>query len=89
MDSAAYSLLLTTTVDGAVVYGAVAKRQRAHKPGDKYTEWADIRRAGGGNSAGVAVEDRVVHSASNVAVNGSFVDGTVDWAAVAVEIMPR
>ena len=88
VDSAAYSVNLATTVDGARVYGAVATRQRAHTPGHGYRERAEIRRAGGGNSAGIAVEDRIVPFASSVAVNGSFSD-SMDWAVVGVEIKPQ
>jgi len=38
--------------------------------------------------ASMAVEDKSVAAASTVVVDGTF-DGTVDWAAVAVEIRPQ
>jgi len=82
----------------------VAKRHRTHKPGAGYRERADFRKPEDvfaigalplpGDSAGIAVEDRIVPSASSsvpvvpVKVNGSF-NGTVDWAVVGIEIMPQ
>jgi hypothetical protein len=41
-DSAAYSLDLTTAVDGSVVYAAVAIRNRQHDPGTAYTEQIEV-----------------------------------------------
>ncbi len=87
-DTAAYALTLPTTVDGAVVYGAVAMRQRTHTPGTGYTERAEIHQGSSGDMAGLAVEDKPVAMAAPVAVNGSF-SSNVDWAVVAVDIKPQ
>ncbi|MFQ5946682.1 MAG: Ig-like domain-containing protein, partial [Anaerolineae bacterium] len=86
-DNAAYSLTLDTTVDGAVVYGAAAPRHKTHTPGAGYTERAEIHYGSGGSVAGMAVEDRVVATASPVVVDGAF-GGSVDWAVVGLEITP-
>ena len=84
----AYSFDITTTVSGAVVYGAATMRMRTHTPGVGYTERVDIRQgSAGGSMASIAVEDTTVASASTLAVNGSF-NNTVDWAVVGVEIIP-
>ncbi|MFQ5857927.1 MAG: hypothetical protein ACE5LU_20165 [Anaerolineae bacterium] len=86
-DSDTYLFDLTATVDGAVVYGAAAMRQRRHTPGAGYTERAEVTQGSGGGTAGVAVQDETVASAATVAVDGAF-DKSVDWAVVAVEIKP-
>jgi uncharacterized repeat protein (TIGR02543 family) len=86
-ETAAYSLNLTTTVNGAVAYGAVAMRNKVHTQGDGYAERGEIMSGSGGGAASAAVEDQTIASASNVSVNGTFSD-SVAWAAVAVEIQP-
>jgi hypothetical protein len=86
-DSAAYSLDLTTAVDGSVVYAAVAIRNRQHDPGTAYTEQIEVNQGNGGGMAGIAVQDQMVLAASNVAVDGTF-SKRVDWAVVGVEIRP-
>lgn len=86
-DSATYSVDLTTTTTGSVVYGAAAQRFRSHTPGPGYTERADLQQGSGGSAAGIAIEDTTVASPSTLPVDGSF-SGTVDWAVIAVEIRP-
>ncbi|MDH3692648.1 MAG: hypothetical protein OEU36_24740, partial [Gammaproteobacteria bacterium] len=59
-----------------------------HTPGAGYTERVEIAQgATGGAKAGMAVEDQEFSTMSIVDVNGSF-NSTVDWAVVAVEILP-
>jgi hypothetical protein len=87
-DTAAYALTLPMTVDSAVVYGAVAIRNRTHTPGTGYTEQAEIHQGSGGDMAGLAVEGNPVAVAAPVTVNGLF-SNSVDWAIVAVEIKPQ
>ena len=88
-DTKVYSFNLTTTVDGAVAYGAVGMRNRTHTPGAGYTERAEIIQGTvTGSMASVAVEDKTISPPATVAVNGSF-SATIDWAAVAVEIKPH
>jgi hypothetical protein len=84
-DNGAYSLDLTTTVDGAVVYGAIALRNKSHTPGADYVERVEIQQGSGGDTAAVAVEDRTVASASTVTIDGSF-SSSVDWSVVGLEI---
>jgi len=86
-DNSAYSFNLTTSVDGAVVYAAIAKRHKPHYPGDGYTERVEIGQGSGGDVAGVAVEDQTVATASIVNVDGSF-SSSVDWAVIGLEIKP-
>ncbi len=85
VDNNSYSFNLTTTVNGAVIYGAAAMRNHIHTPGAGYAERAEIMQGG---KASVAVQDKSFASAQTGAVNGSF-DDTVDWAVVAVEIKPQ
>lgn len=87
VDSAAYSVSLAASTPGALAYGAVALRNRAHTPGGGYAERAEVLQGGGGDVAGLAVEDRAVAAAGALPVNGTL-GGTVDWAVVALEIRP-
>jgi hypothetical protein len=87
-DNSSYSFNITTTVNEALVYGAIAIRYTTHTPGAGYSERAVIQQDSGSNMAAVAVQDKNVASISTVAVNGSF-SATVDWAIVAVEIKPQ
>ncbi len=88
VDGNAYSFNLTTTVNDAVIYGAVALKARMHTPGAGYAERVEFQHPHAINPIGVAIAGKSVASASTVAVNGSF-DGPVDWALVAVEIKPQ
>ncbi len=87
-DGNAYSFNLTTTVNNAVIYSAVALKGRTHTPGTGYTELVEFHHPHAVNPIGVAVEGKSVASASTVAVDGSF-DGPVDWALVALVIKPQ
>jgi hypothetical protein len=87
-DDKSYLFNLPTTIDGAVVYGAVAMRSRTHEPGTGFTERAEIQHGSNSAMAAIAVKDMVVPSATTVAVNGTF-NGDVDWAVVALEIKPE
>jgi hypothetical protein len=86
-DNAAYSFNLTTTLGGAVAFGAVTMRDKPHTPGAGYTERAELMQGASGSVASVAVEDKSVASAGSVVVNGSF-SASVDWAMVGLEIKP-
>jgi len=86
-DGNTYSLQFATTVDGAVVYGAVAKRNRNHNAGAGFAELVELSQGSGGGMAGLAVEDQDIATTSTVTVDGTF-SSTVDWAVVAVEILP-
>jgi hypothetical protein len=86
-DSDTYAFNLTTTVDGAVAYGAAAMRNKIHTPGAGYTERDEIQQGAGGDVASIAVEDQRVASASTLAVDGSF-SSSVDWAVIGLEIIP-
>jgi hypothetical protein len=89
VDTNLYSFNLTTTVNGAVAYGAATMRSRTHTPGAGYTERADLKQGStNGSMASVAVQDRSVASAATVAVNGTL-SGDVDWAVVGLEIKPQ
>jgi hypothetical protein len=87
IDSAAYSFNLTTVVDGALVYGAAAMRNRTHSPGAGYTEQVEFAQGIRGGIASVAVVDQTFSSASTVLLDGSF-NKTVDWAVIGLEIKP-
>jgi uncharacterized repeat protein (TIGR02543 family) len=88
LPSNAYSFNLTTTVNGAVVFGAAAMKSRTHTPGAGYTEQAEKTQASSTYTSSIAVQDKAVAAAGTVTVNGSF-NGTVDWAVVALEIKPE
>ncbi len=87
-DTDSYSFDLTTTVNGSVVYSAVAMRNKNHTPGVGYTERSEFMQGSGGSAASVAVEEQTVDSPTTVLLNGLFND-KVDWAVVGIEIMPQ
>jgi hypothetical protein len=87
-DNDTYSFDITTTVDKAVVYGAIAMRQRRHTPGEGYTKRGELSKGSGGDAAGLFVEDTHVPSVGMTRFDGSFND-EVDWAVLALEIRPR
>ena len=84
VDGKTYSFNLSTTLNGAVVYGAAALRDRSHTAGAGYTERADIKKS----KAAVAVEEKVMTSAGAAILNGTF-SGNVDWAVIGLEIRPQ
>ncbi|MFQ5650421.1 MAG: choice-of-anchor D domain-containing protein [bacterium] len=86
-DTPAYEFSLSPVGAGAVVYGATALRNRRHTPGSGYTERDEGSAGRGGNTAGLAVQDRSVASASTVRLAGAF-NKRVDWAVIGVEIRP-
>jgi hypothetical protein len=90
VENDAYTFDLMTTVNGSLVYGAVAMKGRTHTPGADYAERAEVQQLGGNlaTATAVTVEDKCVASVATAAVNGSFND-VVDWAVVAVEIKPQ
>jgi len=90
VDSSSYSFNLATTMNGAVVYGAVALKARTHAPGAGYVERAEVQQAGGVNTSGLAVINKTVASAppNVITVNGVF-GNVVDWSVVALEIKPQ
>jgi hypothetical protein len=88
IDGSAYSFNLTTTVNNAMVYGAVAIKGQAHTAGAGYAERGEIQQPNGANPSGVAVEDQTIAAPAAIAVTGSF-SNAVDWSVIAVEIKPQ
>jgi uncharacterized repeat protein (TIGR02543 family) len=86
-DNAAYSFNLTTTANGAVIYGAAATRSTTHTPGTGYTERVEIVQ-GSSSPATVAVQEKAVATAGTAALNGTF-GSSNDWATVGIEIKPQ
>jgi uncharacterized repeat protein (TIGR02543 family) len=86
-DNAAYSFNLTTTANGAVIYGAAAIRSTTHTPGAGYTERVEIVQ-GSSSPATVAVQEKFVATAGTELFNGTFGNSN-DWAVVGIEIKPR
>jgi len=85
IDTASYGMSLATGASNSLVFVAAAMRSKDHTPGAGYTEIVETYAGSGGSTAGTSLADRLVASAGNATVNGSF-DGTVDWAVVAAEI---
>ncbi|MCK6622862.1 MAG: T9SS type A sorting domain-containing protein [Calditrichaceae bacterium] len=87
-DNSAYALNLPVSVSGAMVYSAVAIRNRTHTPGAGYSERIEIFANNGFNRVGIAVQDQSIAGPGNILVNGTF-SGSVDWAVIGLEIKPR
>ncbi len=85
VDSASYSVPVTTVASSSLVTGAVAIRTRTHLPGAGWAERVELTAGSSSSGAGVAVEDRAVGSPSAITVAGSLSANT-DWAVVALEL---
>lgn len=86
-DSGSYSFAISTTVDGSLVYGAAALRNKRHTAGVNYAERAEIHAGSGGSTSGVAVEDQTVSGAGSLSLAGSF-HRDVDWAVIGLVLVP-
>jgi hypothetical protein len=86
-DRDTFSFDFVTTADKAVVYGAIALRQRRHTPGAGYTKRGELSTGTSSDDAGLFVEDKHVPSAGTMMFDGAFSD-EVDWAVLALEIRP-
>jgi hypothetical protein len=72
----------------SVVHVAAAARARDHSPGPGFTERAELFQGPlGGDTAGLSIADAGSEDPGRVDVSGEF-SGNVDWAVVAVEILP-
>ncbi len=85
VDGNAYQFDITTETESAIVYGAVAMRNRRHTAGDGYSEHIELAGGSGGSAATLAVMDRSVASPATISLEGSF-NKTVDWAVIGLEI---
>jgi hypothetical protein len=79
VDDSTYSFHLQTTTNGALIFSAATMRSQTHTPGAGYTQRAELSQGSFGQAASIAVQDRIIASASMAAVNGTF-SGAVDWA---------
>ena len=86
-DTNSYAFDITVAEDGAVVFGAVASRNRSNSPGGGFTEIVELSQGSGGATATMAVQQRTVTTAGTVSFSGTL-SASTDWAAVAVEIRP-
>jgi len=89
-DNNFYSFEMTTTLHGAMIYGAATMRNLTHMPGAGFTERAEIVQGSfGPAAASVAVIDRRLTTVpqGGIAVNGTFSNGA-DWAVITTEIRP-
>ena len=89
VDSDSYQFNFQTTSPGAIVYSAVALRNRRHTPGATFTERGEFVQDGalGGDKATLVVQDYNVDAASLISLDGTF-NKTVDWAVIGLEILP-
>jgi hypothetical protein len=90
-DNDSYSVDLTIVAPNSFAYGAVAMQHRTHTPGTGFTERVEFNYGDDDDDdddemAGIALEDKLVATASTTAVDGTL-SGNADWAVVAVEIM--
>lgn len=81
----AFSFPFTTTQDGALVFSAVAIRNREFTPGTEWTQQDLVQAGDSGDRCGAVVMDRTVPSAGTITLDGTFTD-TVDWAVIGIEI---
>lgn len=84
-DSTGITTTLTTGQANSMVYAAIAKRAQTTTPGASYTERADFNSGGGGDAAGITVQDRPTTTAGAYTADATA-SSNVDWAVVALEI---
>jgi uncharacterized repeat protein (TIGR02543 family) len=89
-DNKTYSLSLTTTTSGAMIYGAAAMRNRTHTPGAGYAERIEILQGSSesSSSASLAIQEKHVADAGAAILNGTF-SGSADWAVAGLELRPQ
>lgn len=87
-DASSGSVDITTTAANSYAYGAFALRSRDLTPASGYQLRDQAQFGLGGEIAGVGTQDKLVASASTVAVDGSF-STNLDWAVIGVEIKAR
>ena len=87
VDNAEFELNLNTTSRGSAVMSAVAHRHKSASITDDFNVIASEKQGSGGNAAGLTVFDRYVVLPSPISISGEF-SGTVDWAAILLEIRP-
>ena len=86
-DTSFYDFNISTSTSDAMIFGAIAHRNRHNDPGNGYTEIDEYEQDGtiGGNAVGMSLQYRSVGSPSNLAFDGTF-NKNVDWSIVAFEI---
>ncbi len=87
VDNLAYSFNVATTVNEAMVVGAVSRLDRLHTPGAGYTERVELGQGAGLAAAGLAFVDRFVTAITPLTLNGTLSAAT-DWAAIGIELRP-
>lgn len=88
LETELYSFNINASVDGAVIFGAAAMRNKRHYPGDGYKERAEYSEGTAGNVAGIAVVDRTFPEAMPAVLNGTLSSPT-DWAVIGLELKPQ
>jgi hypothetical protein len=79
---------LDTTAAGALVLVGTHTARYTHSPGPGFTEREDRQSGNTADSAGLAVEERLIDlPSSDVRITGSY-SGSPDWSAIAVELRP-
>ncbi|UCE02512.1 MAG: T9SS type A sorting domain-containing protein [Candidatus Latescibacterota bacterium] len=86
-DSNSYSFDLTTSDSGATVFGVTAHLERLHTPGSGWSERKEFHQGSSGSEASIAVVEQDAPLPGSISFSGSF-SGSVDWAALAVELRP-
>ncbi|UCE03891.1 MAG: choice-of-anchor D domain-containing protein, partial [Candidatus Latescibacterota bacterium] len=86
-DDTEYDFEMTTTVQDALLFVAVAMRNRQHTPGPGFVLRDESLAGAGGAISSLAVLDQEFETPGVVSVEGTF-SGDVDYAVVAIELRP-
>ncbi|MBZ0267176.1 choice-of-anchor D domain-containing protein, partial [bacterium] len=86
-DGASYSFHVDASRGGSIAWSTAALRHAAHTPGAGYAEILEGSSGSGGSVAGLTIQQRAVVAPGDVTVDGSM-STSVDWAVVALEIVP-
>lgn len=82
-----YSFNLPISTDGAMAFAAIAHRQREHSPGGGFVERSEVKEGHRREStSSLSIMDRIA-TPTSIKVKG-YISDCVDWAVIAVELLP-
>ena len=86
-DTRSYQVTLDGLTSGSTLLSFVSMRHRSHTPSQGFTEIKEIHQGSVGDAASLAISEKAGSIASAASVAGEL-NRQIDWAAVAVELLP-
>ncbi len=79
---------INTPVENCVIFNAVAVRHRVLTPGNGYEKIVESYHGSGGSTTGLAIQERLIENSGTATVDATL-DNIVDWAHVALVLIPN